>query len=175
MRVDAKKALGLGLGAIMLASCSTTPSGPGGAPLGDPDSAYSQGLGKRARFDGDSMGATYTTKAPHDQIYYFAFDNSQVAEKYMASIDAQARYLMSHPRARILLAGHTDERGSREYNVALGERRANSVADIFRLAGVPRSQVRVVSYGEERPADSGHDASAWRLNRRVELTYEATR
>ena len=74
-----------------------------------------------------------------------------------------------------MIAGHTDERGSREYNVALGERRANSVAELMRMSGVSRQQLRVVSYGKERPANLGHDEASHLQNRRVELTYEATR
>jgi peptidoglycan-associated lipoprotein len=117
----------------------------------------------------------YTTKAPHNQIYLFAYDDSALSEKYVASVHAQADYLKSHPGARVLIAGHTDEHGSREYNVALGERRASTVADIIKMDGVPRSQIRVVSYGKERPANLGHDETAHAANRRVELTYEATR
>ena len=75
----------------------------------------------------------------------------------------------------MLLAGHTDERGSREYNVALGERRADAVAQLMRMSGVSRQQLRIVSYGKERPVNFGHDDASHEQNRRVELTYEATR
>ena len=117
----------------------------------------------------------YTTKAPHNQMYHFAYDSSVLASKYTPSANAQADYLMSHPGARILLAGHTDERGSREYNVALGEHRANTVAELMRMAGVNSQQVRVISYGKERPINLGHNEDSHSQNRRVELTYEATR
>lgn len=160
--------------AIVLAACSSMP-GSGGANVGDADSASSQGLGRRISFAGQESGESFTTKAPYNQVYLFAFDNSRIAQKYLPSIQSQANYLKTHPRARIMLAGHTDGRGSREYNVALGERRANSVADIMRMAGVARNQIRVVSYGEERPVSFGHDENSYRKNRRVELTYEATR
>ncbi len=133
-----------------------------------------RGLGQLEHFAGQAEGEMYTTQAPHNQIYRFAYDDSTLAEKYVASVHAQANYLRSHPSARILLAGHTDERGSREYNVALGERRANHVAQIILMAGVSREQVRVVSYGKERPANLGHDEESHAQNRRVELTYEAT-
>ena len=83
------------------------------------------------------------------------------------------RFLQQHPSAHVLLEGNTDERGSREYNIALGERRANAVIDIFRLAGVKPQQIRVVSYGQEKPAAMGHNEESWRLNRRVELSFEA--
>ncbi len=144
-----------------------------GAGSGDGLSAH--GLGDAFGFSGQEAGEMYTTKAPHNQIYLFSYDDSALAEKYVASVHAQADYLKSHPGARILIAGHTDERGSREYNVALGERRANTVADIMRMDGVSREQMRVVSYGKERPAYLGHDDNARAQNRRAELTYEATR
>lgn len=133
------------------------------------------GLGQMTHFAGDEPGESYTTQAPHNQLYLFDYDDSTVRSKYMPSINAQSEYLRSHPSARILLAGHTDERGSREYNIALGERRAKTIADILYGDGVMRNQVRVVSYGKERPATYGHDDESRKQNRRVELTYEATR
>lgn len=160
---------------LFMASCSKA---PGGAGMGQNDDGglSSQGLGQlTTQFAGQEEGESYTSKAPHNQVYLFAFDDSTLATKYVPSLNAQAAFLKAHPGAKILLAGHTDERGSREYNVALGERRANSVADLVRMAGVSRSQIRVVSYGKERPANPGHDETANRQNRRVELIYEATR
>jgi peptidoglycan-associated lipoprotein len=124
-------------------------------------------------FQGESE--SYTTQAPHNQIYLFDYDSSNLASKYMPSIHAQAEYLKGHPGAKVLLAGHTDERGSREYNIALGEHRAKKVAHILRMAGVASSQIRVVSYGKERPAYTGNNQESYRQNRRVEFTYEATR
>jgi peptidoglycan-associated lipoprotein len=137
--------------------------------------AKSRGLGSRIGFSGQEKGEVFTTKAPHNQIYLFAFDNSTLANKYLASLNAQANYLMSHAGAQVMIAGHTDSRGSREYNIALGERRAKTVSNLLQVAGVNRNQIRVVSYGEERPVAFGHEESSYRLNRRVELTYEAIR
>ena len=159
-------------GIVLLASCSKTPGSADGFGEGG---ASAHGLGGFTRFAGQEQGESYTTQAPHNQRYLFAYDDSSFAPKYKPSLMAQADYLKSHPGARVLLAGHTDERGSREYNVALGERRANTVADLLRMAGVERHQMRVVSYGKERPLYMGHDAEAHKQNRRVELTYEATR
>lgn len=136
------------------------------------DGMSSHGLNMTGGFFGQEAGEMYTTKAPHDQVYLFGYDNSSVNEKYMASIHAQAEYLKSHPNARVTINGHTDERGSREYNIALGERRANSIANIIKRDGVGRSQVKVVSYGKERPANLGHDETARAQNRRAELIYE---
>lgn len=171
MRVRSMFKLGaIAASALFLASCSKTPGTADN--LGD---MAANGLGQLTHFAGQEAGEMYTTQAPHNQVYRFSYDDSTVANKYIPSINAQANYLKNHPNARILLAGHTDERGSREYNVALGERRANTVAQIIRMAGVSSHQVRVVSYGKERPANLGHDEESHAQNRRVELTYEATR
>ncbi|CEG57626.1 peptidoglycan-associated lipoprotein Pal [Legionella fallonii] len=160
--------------AVLVAACSKTPGSADGAAASDAE-ASAQGLGHMTHFAGQQPGESYTTQAPHNQLYLFSYDDSNLAPKYLPSVNAQADYLKSHPGARVLLAGHTDERGSREYNVALGEHRANTVADILRMAGVSRQQIRVVSYGKERPANLGHDDASHAQNRRVEFTYEATR
>ena len=159
-------------GIVLLASCSKKV--PGHAE-GYNEGASAHGLGQFTEFPGQAPGESYTTQAPHNQRYLFAYDDSSFAPKYRPSLMAQAEYMKSHPGARVLLAGHTDERGSREYNVALGERRANTVAEILKMSGVSRDQLRVVSYGKERPLYTGHDEEAHKMNRRVEFTYEATR
>jgi peptidoglycan-associated lipoprotein len=82
-----------------------------------------------------------------------------------------ANYLLDHPEASVTLSGHTDERGSREYNIALGERRAESVKRLLLARGVSAQQVNVVSYGEEKPAVAGHGEEAWSKNRRVAFNY----
>ena len=172
-----KSFLKLGLVAasiVLLAACSKSPGSADGGGYDDGD-AQAHGLGQFSRFAGQEPGESYTTKAPHNQKYLFSYDDSNFAPKYMASLNAQSDYLKTHPGSRILLAGHTDERGSREYNIALGERRANTVAELMRMSGVGRQQIRVVSYGKERPANFGHDAASHLQNRRVELTYESTR
>ncbi len=158
----------LAIGIALIASC-TKPISTGNEGI------HSSGLGHLTRFSDQEPGEAYTTQAPHNQIYLFAYDSSSLAPKYRASLFAQADYLKNHPGARILLTGHTDERGSREYNVALGERRANTVAELLRLAGVNKQQVRLVSYGKERPANYGHDELSRQQNRRVEFIYEATK
>ena len=175
MKAGSLYKLGLLVASIVLvAACSKTPGSADGAAMSDAD-ASAQGLGQMTHFAGQEAGESYTTQAPHNQLYLFSYDDSTLASKYLSSVNAQAEYLKSHAGARVLLAGHTDERGSREYNVALGEHRANTVADILHMAGVNRQQVRVVSYGKERPANLGHDDASHAQNRRVEFTYEATR
>jgi len=88
-------------------------------------------------------------------------------------VGAHAKYLASHGSARVRLEGHTDERGSREYNIGLGERRAQAVRRALLLQGASEGQISTVSYGEERPAVPGHDEAAWAKNRRVEIVYLA--
>jgi len=107
-----------------------------------------------------------------DKVIYFAFDESEVKPKYMDLIAAHGDFLVDHSSLKVRLEGHTDERGTREYNMALGERRAKSVAQILKLQGVSSAQIEVVSYGEELPAAKGSNESAWAKNRRVEIVYE---
>ncbi|MBT8137458.1 MAG: peptidoglycan-associated lipoprotein Pal [Gammaproteobacteria bacterium] len=102
---------------------------------------------------------------------YFDFDTSEIRREFVDIIEAHARNLARNPSQRIMLEGHCDERGSREYNIGLGERRAHAVRRALLLQGVSASQVSTVSYGEERPADPGHNESAWSRNRRVEIIY----
>ena len=102
---------------------------------------------------------------------YFEFDSSEVPESELVSIEAHARYLSEHSGALITLEGHGDERGSREYNIALGEQRAVAVRQLMTLLGATSPQIHTISYGEERPTAAGHDDSAWKLNRRVEIIY----
>ncbi len=105
------------------------------------------------------------------RVFYFDFDSSDIAADYMPALSAHAEYLNSHPGARVRLEGNTDERGTREYNLALGERRAKAVKQVLVLKGVPANQITTVSYGEEKPAADGHDEAAWSKNRRVVLVY----
>jgi len=104
---------------------------------------------------------------------YFAYDRSDVRAEYLPVIEAHAEYLRANSSARMLLEGHADERGSREYNLGLGERRGSSVNDLMRAQGASRGQVEVVSYGEERPVCRQSSESCWERNRRVEIVYTA--
>ncbi len=102
---------------------------------------------------------------------YFDFDKSNIRSEFYDVLNAHAAYLMANPNARVVLEGHTDERGTREYNMALGERRGQSVQRYLSLQGVASSQMEVVSYGEERPAVRGTTREAHAQNRRVEFNY----
>lgn len=105
------------------------------------------------------------------RVVYFEFDSSAIADSYMPLLQAHAEYLSSNSGTSITIEGHCDERGTREYNIALGERRADAVRRVLMANGVSANQIKVVSYGEERPALLGHDESAWSKNRRSELMY----
>lgn len=102
---------------------------------------------------------------------YFDFDRAEVKAGDREIILAHARYLADNAGTKIVLEGHADERGTREYNIALGERRAKAVSQLMLLQGVAQSQIDIVSFGEERPVALGHDESAWSANRRVEILY----
>ena len=124
-----------------------------------------QGLGGQEGAGPDATGLLAR------RTIYFAFDSAQVRSEDIPVIQAHARYLAANPQARVTLEGHTDERGSREYNIALGEARAKAVARLLELNGVSSDRIRIVSYGEEKPVALGHDESAWQKNRRVEIVY----
>jgi len=106
-----------------------------------------------------------------DRIVYFSFDSAEILPESQTIVSANARALTSNPRIITQLEGHSDERGSREYNIALGERRANAVRQSMIAMGVSPQQIRIVSFGEERPAASGQSEQSYALNRRVEIVY----
>lgn len=105
------------------------------------------------------------------RIIYFDFDNAEIRPEFRDIVAAHAANLARSPNMKVRLEGHADERGSREYNIGLGERRSQSVRRALMLQGVGDGQIVTVSYGEERPAQSGSDEAAWAKNRRVELVY----
>ncbi len=106
-----------------------------------------------------------------DRTIYFEFDSSEVQDEFMELIERHAAYLSQYPDVQVRLEGHTDERGSREYNIGLGARRAESVQQLLQVHGVGSQQIETISYGEEMPAETGDNEEAWAENRRVELVY----
>ncbi|MFW2438740.1 MAG: peptidoglycan-associated lipoprotein Pal [Arenicellales bacterium] len=148
-----RKAEGADMGEGVSASGTGTEFGPDGQPLGDWQSGASADLLSQTRV-------------------YFAYDSSELDVDSMAVAEAHAAFLLNNPSTRVVLEGHADERGTREYNLALGERRAQSVADVFIALGVSAMNIENVSYGEENPVAEGHDDSSWHLNRRVEIRYD---
>ncbi|OZB15570.1 MAG: peptidoglycan-associated lipoprotein [Marinobacter sp. 34-60-7] len=104
--------------------------------------------------------------------FYFDFDTAEIKQEARDVLVAHARFLADNPRQQVRLEGHADERGTKEYNLALGERRANAVQRFLIVNGASRGQIETVSYGEEKPAVRGSSESAWAQNRRVELVFE---
>ncbi|MFY0641897.1 MAG: peptidoglycan-associated lipoprotein Pal [Bermanella sp.] len=106
-------------------------------------------------------------------VVYFGYDRSEIRPEFKDVLNAHAQYLVANPQASVSLEGHCDERGTVEYNLALGERRANTVKRYLVVQGVNPNQLESVSFGEERPAVVGSDDSAWSKNRRTEINYQA--
>jgi len=104
-------------------------------------------------------------------VIYFDYDRAEIKPEFVPVVAAHAKFLNGNSNRRVRLEGHSDERGSREYNIGLGERRAQAVRRALMLQGVSEAQITTVSYGEERPAVQGSDESAYSKNRRVELVY----
>lgn len=122
------------------------------------------------RYTRDSLD---TDSCLRQRVVYFDLDKSEIKSEFQAQMSCHAAYLRQFPDARVTLEGNTDERGSREYNLGLGERRGNAVQGALSAAGASSSQLNVVSYGEERPVCRQHDESCWSKNRRVEIVYTA--
>lgn len=139
------------------------------------EGAYSQGYGGGAGGMGEGgRGSTAVCGSAGSNVlasYYFEFDKNDVAGSDMSSIQSQANQLANHHGAVIRIEGNTDERGSREYNNALGWRRANAVAELMKQYGASPNQLKVMSYGSERPLVSGNDEQAFQCNRRVDLNH----
>lgn len=166
----------------ILAACSTTAGNKAPMDSADSDAASAQakanGLGNDSgfgdsdsKFGADGSGRKGSNLQVGEQTYYFDFDKSDVHSDDKASIDVQAKYLIKHSDAKLLLEGNTDPRGSREYNVALGQRRADAVLSVLKADGVNPDQVRTVSYGAEKLASQGHSEADYALDRRVHLVY----
>lgn len=184
MNVWVNRSWVIGTLALLLAACSSTPKkaetddADSGAATSMPETSMSEtdmgdastgAVGGSGTFSGDPLSdpASLLSK----RVIYFDYDSAVVRDDFTAVVEAHASYLADNAGVRITLEGHADERGSREYNLGLGDRRANAVNQFLSLMGARSDQVQTVSYGEERPALDGHDESAWGQNRRVEIVY----
>lgn len=169
MRVtNLKRAAALAMAVALIAGCSSTSTTTdGGADVTDANAAQAQG----ANGANVQAGTSYADVARLRTTFYFDFDQSVVRQEGFADLEGHARYLANNPSAKVRLEGHADERGTREYNIALGEARANAVARLLIVNGASNGQIETISYGEEKPAMLGHTESEWSLNRRVELSY----
>lgn len=106
------------------------------------------------------------------RVIYFEYDSAKVNDESLGLLEAHGNFIAANGNVSVRLEGHADERGSREYNIALGDRRAQSVRRILLFQGASSDQIDTISYGEEQPAQLGHDEAAWSKNRRVELVYD---
>ncbi len=129
------------------------------------------GTGNGATGNGQSLGAKNGSDLSQHSIY-FDLNESTIKPQYQSVIDNWSKYLLANPTAKVQLQGNTDERGSRSYNVALGENRADAVAQAMKTEGVNGSQISVISYGEERPVCTEHDESCWQQNRRTDIVQQ---
>ncbi len=163
---------------LVLAACTTEPVKPApvkekGVEQGAPG-AETAGAAEKGGPEGEAV--TGAEKGPQSELLsqravHFAFDSSEIDDEARAIIEAHAAYLAAHPALKVRLEGNTDERGTREYNLALGERRAKAVARLMGVLGVSPDRITTVSYGEEKPVALEHNETAWRQNRRVDIKY----
>lgn len=169
---------------LALGGCATAPGEPG---VAEEDEEAAEAA---ARAEEEAARAVSADECPPDcdfaraaiddpesilaeRTIYFDFDESKVKDQYMDIIRRHAAYLTQYPGIEVRLEGHTDERGSREYNIGLGERRAESVSQLLQAYGVAPGLLETISYGEELPAVEGHNEEAWAKNRRVEIVYDS--
>ena len=164
-------AVSLGLAGCASKRPKPTPTPANAATAGATGSGVNSANAASANAEDEAAGPQGGLLAT--RIIYFEFDSSEVRGTGVELVAAHARYLAANPGTRVRLEGHTDERGSREYNIGLGERRAQAVRRALMLQGALDGQISTVSYGEERPAAPGHDDDAWAKNRRVEIVYLA--
>jgi len=162
---------------LVLVGCSSTgkkAQTPGSLPADEQPSVTappSEGEISRS-VDAEGNPINPQTGMPLGRIIYFGYDKAVLPPESLPLLELHAAFLRNNPDRRVLIEGNTDERGTREYNLALGERRSDAVRTFLVSTGVRRSQVDTVSYGEERPADAGHDEAAWAKNRRAVLVYQ---
>ncbi len=159
---------------VLLAACSTVKLDDNGAPVEDRD-ASSRKSAER------STGAVATPNLGDPlndpasilvkRSVYFDFDKYSVKNEYKAMVEAHGKYLGAHPERKVIIQGHTDERGGSEYNLALGQKRAEAVRRALSLAGAKDAQMEAVSFGKEKPKAQGSDEAAWAENRRADIEY----
>lgn len=123
-------------------------------------------------FYGEDISPDKEQELLAENVVYFGYDREEITYRYELVLLAHTKKMLENPDLRLRIDGHTDERGSSEYNIALGERRAKAVDRFMKFKGVQGDRLVSVSYGKEKPAVTGHNEEAWRLNRRAELVYE---
>ena len=174
---SAFRLIALAMLVALLAACAREtvpePAPPEPAPPARPAPAAVETAALDPRDFTDPRNLDNTDSVLYQRVIYFEFDRSTIQSQYEPIIRAHAEYLRANPSARVILEGHTDERGSREYNLGLGERRGNSVYELMTAIGASSRQIEVVSYGEERPVCRQSNEDCWQRNRRTEIVYTA--
>lgn len=176
-----KKIVLLAVVSVVLAACSSVPLG-GNPPVEDRSSGTGSGSGASSAVspvttapvdDGRAAqgDASANAIAAVSRLVYFDYDSYVIKPEFQTLIDAHARYLKADRNRKAVIEGHTDERGGREYNLALGQRRAEAVRRALGLLGVADAQVEAVSFGKEKPAVQGTGEAVWSKNRRAEIVY----
>jgi peptidoglycan-associated lipoprotein len=167
----------LGLAILAAACASETPKSEAPVTEGGKATApsTSQGTGSTSS---PAQSADVQGNPLHDpnnvlskRSVYFDFDSNVVKDEFRPLVQAHARYMVEHRDSRVRIEGNCDERGSREYNLALGQRRAEAVKKIMTVLGAPDARIETISYGEEKPVAMGHDESSWAKNRRADIKY----
>ncbi len=161
------KAVALALSVAWVAGCSTSGSSSNTGETAGSNNGSTQGVNQGSGVSGSSMSDVANLQT----VFYFDFDKSVVKANGFSDLEKHAAFLAANPAAQVVLEGHADERGTREYNMALGERRAKAVSRFLQVNGASASQIETVSFGEEKPQILGHSESSWSQNRRVELKY----
>ena len=170
------------LAALALAACSTTPKQEGGAPVDERNPAATAPGAATSGAGQGSVAGTPSQARPGNPLkdpgsilskrsVYFDFDAYAIKDDYRSLLEAHGKYLQANRNAHMTVEGNTDERGSREYNIALGQRRADAAKRMMMLSGATEAQIDTVSFGKEKPKNPGHDESAWAENRRDDLAY----
>ncbi len=158
----------IALASVVFVGCAST-GDDSGAAIEDRSGADTTGASAGSAWSGSEL------EDPNSPLYtkiiYFDFDQSTIRSDFIEVLRAHAAYLISNRSATLMIEGHADERGSREYNIGLGERRANAIRSFLEAEGVPGTQITTISYGEERPAAFGNDEPSWSENRRGVLVY----
>lgn len=166
----------LAAGVMLLQGCT-------GMQAKDDEAALEEGVSGEREMEGAEaasaeMAGEFSIEALSDpesplsnRVFYFEYDSSDLKDEDKEIVAKHAQFISLHPEISVVVEGHADERGTREYNLALAERRAQAVERLLTLQGAVADQLQVISFGEERPVALGHDEDAWQLNRRVELLY----
>ena len=170
-----QKLIVIGLAALLAAGCGGNtipdPEADSGTMVDGGDGGMTDGMDDGGMGMGEEFGDSMDDMDELTMVIYFDFDQSDLRAEYSDLLQRHASRLAGDSRAQIRLEGHADERGSREYNIGLGERRSQSVRRLLLIQGASTDQISTVSFGEERPAAFGSDESAYELNRRVEIKY----